>query len=111
MEKEPPRVVEGTHPLNFSPELDIKLFGVHDGAGPSCYKLGKIHQVKPVECPKTKVRDKQIGGAVQKGNTRFGKRRDASHLSQIGDGSVEFQPEPSVRLDKQDVDHMKSLAQ
>ena len=111
MEKEPPRVVEGTHPLNFSPELDIKCLGVHDGAGPWRHGAGEMDQVQAVKCSETKVRDKQIGGAVQKGNTRFGKRRGALHLSQIGNGSVEFQPEPSVRLDKQDVDHVEGLAQ
>ena len=110
MEKDPPRVVQGAQALNLSSELDIQLFGVHDGAGSWRHCAGKMDQVQAVKGPKTKVGDKQIGGAVQKGNTRFGKRRDASYLSQIGDGSVEFQPEPSVRLDKQDVDHIKSLA-
>jgi hypothetical protein len=110
MEKELPRVVEGAHALNLSPELNIETFGVHDGTGPWPDWAGEVDQVQAVKCPKTKVGHKQIGGAVQKGKTRFGKRRCAPHLSQIGNGSVEFQSEPSVRLDKQDVEHIKSPA-
>ena len=100
MEKEPPRVVEGAPALNLSPELDIELFGVHHGAGSWRHCAGEMDQVQAVKGPKTKVGDKQIGGAVQQGKTRFSKRRYTPHLGQIGDGLVEFQPEPSIRLDK-----------
>ena len=62
MEKDPPRVVQGTPALNLSPELDIQLFGVHDGAGPWRHCAGEMDQVQAVKCPKTKVGDKQIGG-------------------------------------------------
>ena len=69
--------------MNLSPESAIYRVGIHDGPSPSCHKLGEIHQVKPVECPKTHVRDEKVDRALLKDGTGNGKVRHALDVGHI----------------------------